>query len=363
MDSNIWSNLSLNVLELIFARLPLQSLVRLRLLSKQWYSHLSSPAFQHAFSDGQPKDLAVVDFKRAWAYDAKVRRWHAIPLHYLPFHSVMAADGGLLCCVKFTKLEQCLQFVVCNPLTSAWRVLPSVVGVRMCPVIFHMKVDTQSRHYTIKFLGFNEQEAFYIYSSEINSWEKISYSRQTDVMGRYFLIDVNHGIIHTCDIHPGTSSGILFPPDFQDSVAQLEISFFLQAEEGHVFLLKSYSSKDQGDRVWSQDVGMKWEEFCRIPKADELEEYIFCVYLWRDVILLLGKKRELFYNEPFELDSEEHKLVDSGNAEGFVADQVNDKLMLMLDLRTKIWTDVTDHSIEPGLLSRFIIELRLDAIP
>lgn len=65
---------------------------------------------------------------------------------------------------------------------------------------------------------------------------------------------------------------------------------------------------------------MKWEEFCCIFKVDELEEYIFCVYFWRDVIFLFGKKREFFYNEFFELDLEEYKLVDFGNVEGFVVD-------------------------------------------
>ena len=158
MDPNIWSNIPQIILELIFARLPLQSLVRLQLLSKQWRSDLTAPAFQHAFCDGRPKGFAVVESERTnpkqvWAYDAGARRWHGLPLDYLPFSYLAAADGGLLCFVKYGKLEECLQLVVCNPLTCAWRELPPVVGVQMIPKAFHMKVDFKSRQYTIKFLG------------------------------------------------------------------------------------------------------------------------------------------------------------------------------------------------------------------
>ena len=158
MDPNIWSNIPQIILELIFARLPLQSLIRLRLLSKQWRADLSSPAFQHAFCDGRPKGFAVVESertnpKRVWAYDARARTWHGLPLHYLPFSYLVAADGGLLCFVKYGKVDECLQLVVCNPLTCTWRELPPVVGVQMIPKAFQMKVDMKSREYTIKFLG------------------------------------------------------------------------------------------------------------------------------------------------------------------------------------------------------------------
>lgn len=158
MDPKIWSNTPPIILELIFARLPLQSLIRLRLLSKQWRSDLTSPAFQIAFRDGRSKGFAVVesertDPKRVWAYDARARRWHGLPLAYLPFSHLVAADGGLLCFVKYTKFEECLQVAVCNPLNCIWRELPPAVGVQIFPKSFQMKVDMNSRHYTIKFLG------------------------------------------------------------------------------------------------------------------------------------------------------------------------------------------------------------------
>jgi hypothetical protein len=142
----------------VFARLPLQSLIRLRLLSKEWNADLSSRAFQLAFCDGRPRGFAVVETertgpKRVWAYDARARTWHGLPLGYLPFSYLVAADGGLLCFAKYGKADERLQLVVCNPLTCTWRELPPAVGVQMIPKALHMKVDMASRQYTIKFLG------------------------------------------------------------------------------------------------------------------------------------------------------------------------------------------------------------------
>lgn len=366
MDPNIWSNVPQTILELVFARLPLQSLIRLRLLSKEWNADLSSRAFQLAFCDGRPRGFAVVeteraDPKRVWAYDARARSWHGLPLGYLPFSYLVAADGGLLCFAKYGKADERLQLVLCNPLTCTWRELPPAVGVQMIPKAFHMKVDMESRQYTIKFLGshnIKEPEVFHIYSSESNSWVRLGWNRQPNVVGRYILVNVYHGSIHTYDIEPGASSSILYPPDFDhDIVARVEGSFLFQGEEGSLFLLKSHGGKLKEDWGRHKKYDSKWELFCRIPKAAELENYFFNVFLSGDVILLLGKKRHLFYSAAYDVNPEDHR--DSEQADS----GTNNSLMLMLDLSTKIWTDVTEHSIEPACLSKFIVELRLDAVP
>lgn len=158
MDPKIWSNIPPNLLEVIFSRLPLQSLVQIRNLTKQWRSDFTSPIFQRVCSESRPMGFAVVesektDPKRVWVYDALARSWHALPLAYLPFSYLVAADGGLFCFVKYSRNTQCLQVAVMNPLTCECRELPPALGVKMFPKSFQMKVDMKTRHYTIKFLG------------------------------------------------------------------------------------------------------------------------------------------------------------------------------------------------------------------
>jgi hypothetical protein len=203
-----------------------------------------------------------------------------------------------------------------------------------------------------------EPEVFHVYSSEGNSWVRLGWNRQPNVVGLYILVNVYHGSIHTYDIEPGASSSILYPPDFDhDIVARVEGSFLFQGEEGSLFLLKSHGSKLKEDWGRHKKYDSKWELFCRIPKAAELENYFFNVFLSGDVILLVGKKRHLFYSAAYDVNPEDHR--DSEQADS----GTNNNLMLMLDLSTKIWTDVTEHSIEPACLSKFIVELRLDAVP
>lgn len=356
MDPQIWSNTPPIIQELVFARLPLQSLIQLRLLSKQWHSYLTSPAFQLSFGDGRPMGFAVVEgentgHRRVWAYDARARSWLGLPLAYLPFSFLVAADGGLLCFVKYAKLEERLQVVVCNPLTCTWRELPPAVGVRMFPKSVQMKVDMNSKHYTIKFLGVQsivEPELFHVYSSVTESWVRLDCSRQPEMVGHYILVNVYLGSIHTYDIKPGASSSTLCPPDFDlDIVAQVEGSFLFQAEHGCLFLLKTLEGKRSEER--DQKLETKWEHFSHIPKAELLQNYYFSVFLCGDSILLLGENRKLFYDATHEIGD------DLGHT--------GDNLMLMLDMSTKTWTEVTDHNIEPTCLSRYIVELRLDAVP
>jgi len=168
------------------------------------------------------------------------------------------------------------------------------------------------------------------------------------MVGCYILINVYLGSIHTYDIKPGASSRLLYPLDFDhDVVAQVEGSFLFQAEHGCLFVLKAHKSKFQveGD----QKLETNWEHFSDIPKAAELKDYYFSVSLSGDAILLFGKRRKLYFDASHEMDDD--------------LDHTNNNLMLMLDMSTKTWTDVTDHNIDPNDLSRLSVELRLDAVP
>ena len=165
-------------------------------------------------------------------------------------------------------------------------------------------------------------------------------------------MDCSRGFVHTCDLWPGASSTVPLPPEFGENTIAQEQGFFPATagdNQGRLFLLRM----DAG-RLWELQTGtLKWKEFCRVPRADDLEGYFFCVFACGNVILLLGERRDLFYGATYDEEGDELKIVDRDD----------NYLMLMCDMSTKQWSDVTDSRVEPGCLSRFIFELKFDATP
>lgn len=361
MDPDMWSTLPQGLLELIFARLPLHCIVQLRTLSKQWHANITLPAFQHAYREtGNSQRFAVVmDSERAkpkkvWAYDVMERRWNGLPLQYLPFTYLVAAGGGLLCFVKFNR-RLLGRVIVCNPLTHEWRELPPPHEVKVMPRVFHIMVDSELKQYSIfciENLTADEPRHVHVYSSKSNTWSRCLGTPQGTDVGRYILVDCSRGFVHTCDLWPGASSTVPLPPEFGENTIAQEQGFFPATagdNQGRLFLLRM----DAG-RLWELQTGtLKWKEFCRVPRADDLEGYFFCVFACGNVILLLGERRDLFYGATYDEEGDELKIVDRDD----------NYLMLMCDMSTKQWSDVTDSRVEPGCLSRFIFELKFDATP
>lgn len=136
MSPTIWSALPKDLLQRVFARLPLADIIRLQCLSKEWNQNLASAtsAFKVVCADANPKLFAIIsgfcftgkfDVK---VYDMKSNTWHATMIdtgYTEPFNTMNACDGGLVCflCTS-AKSHVRLPIIVCNPLTRSMRALP-----------------------------------------------------------------------------------------------------------------------------------------------------------------------------------------------------------------------------------------------
>lgn len=111
MNPCLWSALPDEVLQLVFARLPLPKLNQLRTLSKKWNRRFSSPEdpeFMRACQAAHPGlfamviegfDLGSISVR---LYDTKAKKWYSYIDRMDQDHvfTMCAGDGGLLCTVS-----------------------------------------------------------------------------------------------------------------------------------------------------------------------------------------------------------------------------------------------------------------------
>lgn len=137
LDVGLWSTLGENLLEKVIARLPLHSLVRASLLSKECRDvKFCFASFQHEVnccSSTASWDsfcpVFVTDEHVLLGFESKSRRWCRLPtLSYLPhvvrncnIWTLIVACGSLLCLTgEFSDNP----IFITNPLTRSWRQLP-----------------------------------------------------------------------------------------------------------------------------------------------------------------------------------------------------------------------------------------------
>lgn len=137
LDPVVWSRLPEELLELIFARLPVAEIRRLQCLSKQWQRHMVGKSrFKGICAKINSKIFALVSEDVDWygmfwvkLYDVNANKWHVFKLFLgaenEPFRTLSAADGGLICFISAWDAteENPLKIVVCNPLTQDVRKL------------------------------------------------------------------------------------------------------------------------------------------------------------------------------------------------------------------------------------------------
>ncbi|XP_024376515.1 uncharacterized protein [Physcomitrium patens] len=188
LDPGVWSKLPLDLLEFIFARLPIDFIVRLRALSKAWKRELSTcSSFTTECAKSQPNLGAIMGFSTdsCWVrvYDTTVirppyenpRKWHAFRIKNIPklyASSMTACDGGLVCIVPLATLQPVL---VLNPLTREWRQLPLQRLVKH-PGMVQLRVDRDTRMYEVILVGFKGGSGVIgeSYDSNINQWSAVA---------------------------------------------------------------------------------------------------------------------------------------------------------------------------------------------
>ncbi|KAJ7231836.1 hypothetical protein O6H91_Y456600 [Diphasiastrum complanatum] len=117
-----------DMLEKIFAVLPLLSLLRGTAVCKRWRRILTSESFMAACALSPPHKpwyLMYRDSEHSLgvAYDPSSKKWHQFALpSFDPFASFAASANGLAC---FMDKTNCDVMYVCNPMTKMWRKLPN----------------------------------------------------------------------------------------------------------------------------------------------------------------------------------------------------------------------------------------------
>lgn len=132
MEDSIWGLLPEDLLNEVLARVPPFLLFRLRSVCKRWNSVLYDSSFLKFHSQVPSHGPCLLTFwKNAQTHQCSVfslplKTWYKIPFGFLPDWAfwLVGSSGGLVCFSGFDGLS--FKTLVCNPLTQAWRVLPSM---------------------------------------------------------------------------------------------------------------------------------------------------------------------------------------------------------------------------------------------
>lgn len=192
MDPALWSTLPKELLQQIFARLPLAQIVRLRCLSTEWEWNLTSKdsEFTRACAEANPKIVAVVrggytqGSVAVSLHDIKTNRWHMFSEHRVAdqhVETLSAGDGGLVCIVSTAKntQETPLFIAVFNPLTRQRRLLPQHALRKLELRMVQLVMDRDTGCYKVIVVGEKKQPdagvsgggvVAKLYSSETGVW-------------------------------------------------------------------------------------------------------------------------------------------------------------------------------------------------
>ena len=140
-----------DILENIFARLPVTDIARSRVVCESWRSLLSSEDFLVRYKiSNDEKWVAVFDEnglnkeRMLILYNASLKTWHHVSLCFLPneFTYAVASSGGLLCVAGQPNGKNVL--CVCNPFTRCYKILPELDQEPSIPVV--VMIESKKGH-------------------------------------------------------------------------------------------------------------------------------------------------------------------------------------------------------------------------
>jgi hypothetical protein len=163
-----WDSLPEDVHDKIVASLPLQQLFQFRSVSKEYRDIINKRTFQQARwqrfpTEGMFKPLVFfIDPRNGWhwvGFDLKSNAWCRLPpLSFLETPDPglikgfsVAGSGGLLC-VNVSKQPGVEQIIICNPLTTDMRKLPTMTFPRQ-PVLMNLLLDKDTNNYKVIVAG------------------------------------------------------------------------------------------------------------------------------------------------------------------------------------------------------------------
>lgn len=132
MEDRVWAMLPQDLLVEVLARLPPFMVFRMRSVCRRWYSILQDSSFVGSHSRVPSHGPCLLTFwkntqiHQCSVFSLPLKTWYKIPFGFLPDWAfwLVGSSGGLVCFCGYDGLT--FKTIVCNPLTQAWRTLPSM---------------------------------------------------------------------------------------------------------------------------------------------------------------------------------------------------------------------------------------------
>lgn len=175
----LWTLLPKDLVEKVFAFLPLHSLFQARCVCKCWQNVGLSNNLVKLRAEAPvappyyPVFLSKGEDRRWCAYDHVQRKWlHLPPLTFLPKEAkhVLAGDGGLLC---LSESPSSALNLVCNPITGEVEKVPSL-SQDYEPGITHMVVNGRNHGFQMIVTLTHYLESTHVFESRKRSWQATS---------------------------------------------------------------------------------------------------------------------------------------------------------------------------------------------
>ncbi|GLJ34676.1 hypothetical protein SUGI_0697440 [Cryptomeria japonica] len=298
MGEVTWALLPQDLMVLIFSRFPIPSLIKLKVVCKQWNTIISSigTAFRRNTTivpvSSTPAfivELRYVSFwnrpitiftTTLWMVEGQKCNFYRLPLDFFPTSvNVIAACKSIVLCCKHNGLKESPAMYVCNPVTKSWRQLPSPSCLKWWDFVA-LSFDSAARQCKVLLgRGFIKGELqsdmeIEMYDSSASSWTKLHISTATAPVcprgegnyhkGRFYWINANNNRSTNGDVVgfnvQERSWHIIQRPGDGEMGREVPISWCLSGVDGRLMLVYKY----KGVSLWrmEEDCGdeskMKW---------------------------------------------------------------------------------------------------------
>lgn len=329
VDEIIWKSLPEDVEDKVLAWLPLGSCSRFRSVCKRWYNLLNSERFFQMHSSNAGHETWILAFgdqspdpKLGFKYEGHVfdpitSRTFTLEFPFLPENSdPVASAGGLVCfcCDSSSNGERDVGFYVCNPITKAWKFIPSPCS-RVSVVT--LVVDSESSFMGYKLYVFCEASAVrwlwvgvldhsaMEYDSKLNRWKDVGdvHSGEQFKPGSVYMNGKVHllssEIVEALDVQQGNWIKVDGAPAYAScaTLLQREGRLLVVGDMVHhnVFHLPNLPSY-VGVVIWEFDpVTHLWIEVSRLPETmvDSFSYSSFSCVIVGDLLFLFSKNISL----------------------------------------------------------------------
>ncbi|GLJ54981.1 hypothetical protein SUGI_1180410 [Cryptomeria japonica] len=201
-EESVWSECPDHMLEVMFSSLPVEFSSRFRIVCKEWNTLLSSNRFLSSLPEGDPWILRCSS-THAMAYCFLTQSWKTISLRFLPSetirslsqeHSIVHSSGaGLLLIARIRGPQK--KYIICNPLTSTYRYLPTVIANNVRAVTI---MDNGESYKIVGLSNKRNPTCIQIYNCFEKSWQiEVELPLPREDFSFLYIVCVNGLLIYT----------------------------------------------------------------------------------------------------------------------------------------------------------------------